>query len=128
MERQYGQNRTEKTPEGTRRQAGRDGRRAERERLGTAGFIARLALEGVPLREMPPALVEALAGWTGNSAMEELLDARPLRVEEAGFRMPLQTPETEPFQVPPGWSAALAGPVELAGMDGVAFDPAALAV
>ena len=105
-------------------------RTPERDRLGSVGLTARLALEGAPLWEMPPRNLEELAAAIGNSAMQSLLDAQTPWAEEAGFRMPAEEPDTAPFPVPAGQSLALAEPASLTGMAGpaAAFDPAALAV
>ena len=94
---------------------------------GLPGLLARAALEGVSLLEMPPAGLEELAALLGNQGMKELLERQALPVEEARLP-PLFGVETVPFPVPEGSpppTAPFPGPpAEEYG--GRAFDPAAL--
>lgn len=122
---QLTRDRTEQRQEQVRRPA-EQSRAPERLRLSDAGLTARLALEGVPLLDLPPRRLEELAGWIGNSGMLDLLDARIPPVEEADFRMPAGEPETVPFQVEGGLPVALARPEGLteAANAGAAFHPA----
>lgn len=102
----------------------------ERERLGSAGLTARMALDGVSLLDMPPQRLEELAGLLGNSAMRVLMRAQTLTLEEAAFHMPEGEPDTVPFQVPERQPLALTRPEGLTAAEsaGVAADPAFLMV
>lgn len=102
----------------------------ERERFGSAGLTARMALDGVSLLDMPPRRLEELAGFLGNSAMQTLLQARTGPPEEAAFHMPEGEPDTVPFQVPERQPLALTRPEGLTAAEsaGVAADPSFLMV
>ena len=103
-------------------------RTAERERLSAPGQLARAALEGASLLEMPPARLEELAAWLGNQGMADLLERQALPLEEARFPLP-QAVETQPFPVPEDAPVPTAQPPSLTAGEpgGRAFDPAQLA-
>ena len=93
-------------------------------------MTAQLALAGASLLDMPPARLEELAGFVGNSAMGALLEAQRPPMETAAFQVPDREPDTTPFPVPEGQLPVLP---ETAGLTrtpspNVAADPAALAV
>ena len=100
-------------------------RTAERERLSAPGQLARAALEGASLLEMPPARLEELAAWLGNQGMAQLLERQALPVEETRLTLP-EPAQTRPFPVPEGRQLLTASPPELAAQEGAgrAFDPA----
>ena len=95
-----------------------------------AGLMARLALSGAPLYDMPPPQIEELAGTVGNSAMLDLLSFRPRPLERADFRMPAGEPNNIPFQIPSDQPIELADPTGLAAFPcpEAAADPGSLAV
>ena len=126
---------TEQQIQGRDRQAPEDQTRSapeirtpERARLSAPGLLARAALEGVSLLEMPPARLEELAAWLGNQGMAKLLEQQALPLEQTRLP-PLQALETRPFPVPEGSPVPTAPPPSLAAevAGGRAFDPAGLA-
>ena len=104
-----------------------EARKPERERLSGPGQLARAALEGASLLEMPPERLEELAVLLGNQGMTELLEGQALPASEAWFAMP-QAVETAPFPVPADSPVPTAAPPDLTAGEygGRAFDPAGL--
>ena len=117
-------------PEETRelRESRETGRRSQgHERVAQTGHTAQALLQGAPMLDLPPARLEELAGWLGNSGMAALLAAQGPPLEEAELRFPTGEADTEPFPVPETAPALTEPPMALAGpVSGRAFDPAGL--
>ena len=123
---QQTQERDRQSPEEQTRAGERD-RQPERARLNGPELLARAALAGVSLLEMPPLRLEELAALLGNQGMEALLEQQMIPLEEARFTLP-EAVETAPFPVPDG-DPALAGPpsgLTAGEQGGRAFDPGGL--
>lgn len=89
--------------------------------------MARAALEGASLLEMPPARLEELAALLGNQGMAALLEQQSLPLEETRFALP-EAAQTEPFPVPECDPALAPEPpvLTVGESGGRAFDPAGL--
>lgn len=115
--------------EQTRQTEDRTSRTPERERISSAGYVMRAALEGASLLDMPPARLEELAGWIGNQNMAALLEAQAGPVALTRFVPPGPEPETAPIPVPEITPQLTRPPQTLTagGVTGRALQPSRLA-